>query len=260
MKAIKLRFEAALAWLAVALLLGCGTLGEDGLPARGEEKEIEAEARFGAKQNRPFNYEFLEMSAYESNINFKYLEVKRPREKVNKKENHVDRTTVIDVAGKRDKQGFHSRDISRYIKNLESLADSIRVTAVMIKRISEGSDKWYFNLKVTDRWPLVGEDGLNTGTTPLPSVYPAWQAVLDTIEESGATESAFKLHSLKIETLCSVPALSMSGAVKSGNAMDGLIAALAEDPVFTYVGYPGLSTDKSGKYRFMDLKMEIAVD
>ncbi len=96
---------------------------------------------------------YAEKQAYASNINFKHLEVKRPRENKNRTGGYIDYSSDINTLGKRGKVRFPRKAIARFIFNLEQNTTCFKVTSLNLDRPDENCESWAMSLKATERKP-----------------------------------------------------------------------------------------------------------
>lgn len=113
-----------------------------------KQEEIEQDMRKGVMINS-----YVEKQAYASNINFKNLEVKRPRENKNRAGGFIDLSSDINTLGKRGQVRFRRRDIARFIFNLEQNTTCFKVTSLNLDRPDKSCESWAMSLKATERTP-----------------------------------------------------------------------------------------------------------
>ncbi len=241
--------------MLAAMLLGCSTTGESGSDAGVPDSDSPEQSV--SKSRWTFDYRHVEESAYNSGINFRLLQIKKPRRNENKAEGFIDYRAEVSPAGKRGKTKFKLDQIARYIKTLEDGSKNRRVTTVLLDRPSEDRTQWTFHLELTER--IAMDEGVRGGGTvhPLASVLPAWNVVFDKVNNGKEAIGIFHLTYLDIGMLGSSPEVILSGEIESGAALSNLIRALMEGVLFDQVEYPDIEAGVDGMFRFNKLKFTV---
>lgn len=241
-----------------SLLFGCSTTEEDSLPKSYSSLYSKAETQVNSKSREIGHIQFLEESAYNSNINFAHLRIDKPRLDKNAREGYMDRSTKVSTAGKRGAYRFPQQEITRFIELLDGSGDNKKVTAITISHPSEDREMWDLILEITERLSVVEGRDKSGMAPPLRSILASWNAVFNTIETTGGTDFPAKIDRLKIEMRINPPSVTISGEVESGKALDSLISDLEENSLFTSVEYPTFCpTGTSGTFSFQDMKLSI---